>query len=98
MILQRPIFGYGPEQLDEELSEIMWVDRPGNEFIQHAVFLGIPGLLFYLAALITLFIRQWIHMRKLDNIILILKKLHSKGWSFWVLHLIEKIILSKFSF
>lgn len=71
MIPRRPIFGYGPEQLDEELSEIMWVDRPDNEFIQHAVFLGIPGLLFYLAALVTLFIRQWIHMRKLDDITLV---------------------------
>lgn len=71
MIPRRPIFGYGPEQMDKELSAIMWVDRPDNEFIQHAVFLGIPGLLFYLGALITLFIRQWIHMRKLDDTTLI---------------------------
>lgn len=71
MIPRRPIFGYGPEQLDEELSEIMWVDRPDNEFIQHAVFLGIPGLLFYLGALITMFIHQWIHMRKLESTTLI---------------------------
>ena len=71
MIPRRPIFGYGPEQMDKELSAIMWVDRPDNEFIQHAVFLGIPGLLFYLGALITLFTRQWIHMRKLDDTTLI---------------------------
>lgn len=71
MIPKRPIFGYGPEQLDEELSEIMWVDRPDNEFIQHGVFLGIPGLLFYLGALITLFMRQWTHMRKLNDITLV---------------------------
>ena len=71
MIPRRPIFGYGPEQLDKELSEIMWVDRPDNEFIQHAVFLGIPGLLFYLGALITMFIYQWIHMRKLEGTTLI---------------------------
>lgn len=71
MIPKRPIFGYGPEQMDEELSKIMWVDRPDNEFIQHAVFLGIPGLLFYLGALISLFIRQWKNMRKLEDMTLV---------------------------
>ncbi len=71
MIPERPIFGYGPEQLHPEYAQSMWVDRPDNEFIQHAVFLGIPALLFYLAALISLFIRQWIHMKKLDNTTLI---------------------------
>ncbi len=71
MIPNRPIFGYGPEILDAELSKDMWVDRPDNEFIQHAVFLGIPGLLFYLAALISMFVRQWIHMKKLEKTTLI---------------------------
>ncbi len=66
MIPKRPIFGYGPEQLDEELSEIMWVDRPDNEFIQHGIFLGIPGLAFYLIALIWLFVHQWIRLKELD--------------------------------
>ncbi len=66
MIPKRPVFGYGPEQLDEELSEIMWVDRPDNEFIQHAVFLGVPGLAYYLTALIWLFIHQWLKMKRLD--------------------------------
>ena len=66
MIPKRPIFGYGPEQLDEELSEIMWVDRPDNEFIQHAIFLGIPGLVYYLTALIWLFAHQWRVMKRLD--------------------------------
>ncbi len=66
MIAKRPIFGYGPEQLDEELSEIMWLDRVDNEIIQHGVFLGIPGMLLYLSALISLFIHQWIHMKSLD--------------------------------
>lgn len=67
MIPRRPIFGYGPEMLDEELSKDMWVDRPDNEFIQHAVFLGIPGLAFYLLALISMFIKQWLQMKKLDT-------------------------------
>jgi len=66
MIPRRPIFGYGPEMLDEELSKDMWIDRPDNEFIQYAVFLGIPGLAFYLLALISMFIKQWLQMKKLD--------------------------------
>lgn len=66
MIPKRPIFGYGPEQLDKELSEEMWVDRPDNEFIQHAVFLGVPGLLFYITSLVLLFIRQWRNIKELD--------------------------------
>lgn len=66
MIPNRPIFGYGPEQLDEELSKGMWVDRPDNELIQHAVFLGIPGFLYYLLALLTLYIARWKQIKKLD--------------------------------
>ena len=71
MIPKRPVFGYGPEQMDEELSEIMWVDRPDNEFIQHAIFLGIPGLVFYLSALISLFGHQWREMKRLETTTLI---------------------------
>ena len=77
MVPEKPIFGHGPEQLNEKYKSQMlnelgnYIDRPDNEFIQHAIFLGIPGLLFYLAALISLFIRQWIHMRKLDDTTLI---------------------------
>lgn len=71
MVPKRPIFGYGPEQLDEELSEIMWIDRPDNELIQYAIFLGIPGLLFYLSALVTLLLRQWKNMKILESTTLI---------------------------
>lgn len=48
MIPERPIFGYGPEQLNEEYAKNMWVDRPDNEFIQHAIFLGIPCFILLL--------------------------------------------------
>jgi len=66
MIPKRPIFGYGPEQLDSELAQFMWLDRPDNEFIQYAIFLGVPGLTFYLIALIWLFLHQWIRLKELD--------------------------------
>lgn len=71
MIPKRPVFGYGPEQMDEELSKIMWVDRPDNELIQHGIFLGIPGLLFYLTALIWLFVNQWKKLKQLDSITIV---------------------------
>lgn len=71
MIARKPVFGYGPEHLDAELSEIMWVSRPDNEFIQYGVFLGVPAVLFYIASLIWLFIHQWGRMKALDRNILI---------------------------
>lgn len=71
MIPGSPVFGYGPEHLDEYYSNFMWITRPDNEFIQHAVFMGIPALLCYLTALILLFIHQWKQMKQLDKWILI---------------------------
>lgn len=70
MIPKRPIFGYGPEHLDPELSKAMWIMRPDNEFIQHAVFLGVPALVYYLISLIWLFLHQWKYMERLDKSVL----------------------------
>lgn len=67
MIPERPLFGYGPEMLYGEYARITGFDRPHNEYIQHAVFLGIPALIMYLAALITMFIHQWKHLPKLQE-------------------------------
>ena len=67
MIGERPLFGWGPEMLYGEYARITGYDRPHNEYIQHAVFLGIPALLMYLAALLTLFIHQWKHLPKLQE-------------------------------
>ncbi len=71
MIAKRPVFGYGPEQIDQELSADMWLDRNDNEIIQYGVFLGIPGMLFYLAALLCMFVYQWKHMKKAKGVVLI---------------------------
>ncbi|MBQ7775881.1 MAG: O-antigen ligase family protein, partial [Lachnospiraceae bacterium] len=71
MIPARPIFGYGPEHMDDVYSKEMWILRPDNEFIQHAVFLGVPAALFYITALVWLFLHQWKHMKQLDRTILI---------------------------
>lgn len=71
MIPGSPIFGYGPDHLDGYYSQLMAINRPDNEFIQHAVFMGVPALLFYLGALIMLFVHQMKQMKELDRTILI---------------------------
>ena len=67
MIPESPVVGYGPEQLNDKYSGAMlpWTDRPANEYIQHMVFLGIPGLLLYLASLITMLVCQLKGIKKL---------------------------------
>ena len=71
MIPDRPIFGYGPEGLTGDYAAAVGVDRPHNELIQYAVFLGIPALLMYLSALITLFVRQWRNMKQLSGLTIV---------------------------
>ena len=59
MLKYKPIFGYGPENLGKEyLARGIDQDRPHNEYLQHALFLGIPALLFYLAAIFSV-LKNW---------------------------------------
>ena len=56
-ITERPLFGYGPDNLGEQYAKVnIVIDRPHNEFIQFAASLGIPALIFYIAALAMHFI------------------------------------------
>lgn len=56
-ITEKPVLGYGPEGLGNKyFGDGCLNDRPHNEYIQYAAFLGIPALIFYLGALITIFI------------------------------------------
>lgn len=66
MIAKRPILGYGPENSDPVLMAKIWGgrDRIANEVIQYAVFIGIPGVMFYLFALISLLINRVKNIRK----------------------------------
>lgn len=55
---EKPIFGYGPEGLDAQYYRVLGSGyQPHNEFLQIAASLGFPALGFYLAGLISLFIR-----------------------------------------
>ena len=51
--LERPLFGYGPDNLGYKYTEIRsgLLDRPHNELIQFAASLGFPALIFYVTAI-----------------------------------------------
>lgn len=74
MIPESPILGYGPEQLNEKYAgELVGVlaggtDRPENEYIQYMVFMGIPGLVMYMSALISMMICQLKKIKKMELI------------------------------
>ncbi|MHC1714062.1 MAG: O-antigen ligase family protein [Acidaminococcaceae bacterium] len=64
MLKYRPIFGYGPENLGKEyLARGIDQDRPHNEYLQHALFLGLPALIFYMNALFML-LKNWLTNRQ----------------------------------
>jgi len=56
-IAERPVLGYGAEGLIDKYAALGFVnDRPANEYIQYAAFFGIPGMIFYLLALLSILI------------------------------------------
>lgn len=56
-IKERPVFGHGPEGLYYKYIEDGFSnDRPHNEYLQYAAFIGIPSLVFYLGALISMLV------------------------------------------
>ncbi len=65
MIKKKPLFGWGPEGLQGEYKAITGLDRPHNEYLQHAAFLGIPAAVMYLGALFSLLIDRCKKVRNL---------------------------------
>lgn len=63
-ISERPVFGYGPEGFVGK-NAITDGKRPHNEYLAVAGYLGIPALALYLAALVTLIVRQWRRLKRL---------------------------------
>ncbi len=58
MILEKPLLGYGAENLEEEYAKYnIDQDRPHNLLIQLATTSGIPGLLLYMSAIVLILIR-----------------------------------------
>jgi O-antigen ligase len=83
LIKNKPVFGYGPEGLSGKFTakvkdssgaeqiQVSFQDRPHNEYLQHAAFMGIPALVFYLAALIMLFFNRIKNIKNVSVIVLI---------------------------
>lgn len=67
---QRPVFGFGPDGFYGS-NAITEGDAPHNEYLQIAGYLGIPALLLYLGALLTLMAHQWKRIRELDSTVLV---------------------------
>ena len=53
LIIERPLIGYGIDGCQYELAPVG--QRPHNEYLQYALFFGIPALLFYLTGLFQTF-------------------------------------------
>lgn len=73
-ITEKPIFGYGPDNLGDQYAKVkIGTDRPHNEIIQFAASLGIPAALFYIIAIAThfmVFIKQRKQVSRLQIAIL----------------------------
>ncbi len=66
-IKERPLFGYGPEGVyDLFYEEGLENDRPHNEYLQHALFMGIPAAILYLAGLFLLFFYALKHIKEYE--------------------------------
>jgi len=66
-ILKSPVFGYGPDGLAYDMPDYIRHSRPHNEYLQYAAFFGIPGLLLYLSALVSLAVRRVRQLSRLPS-------------------------------
>ncbi|MBR1566049.1 MAG: O-antigen ligase family protein [Oscillospiraceae bacterium] len=69
-ISERPVFGFGPEGFFGK-NAITDEKRPHNEYLQIAGYLGIPALVLYLAALLTLTINRMRRLKKLSPMVIV---------------------------
>lgn len=65
LIFERPIVGYGPDVPYDMAGEI-FSDVPHNEYLECALYLGIPGLLLYLGGLFTLLVNKCKNLKNLS--------------------------------
>jgi len=70
-IADRPLFGYGAEGLIDKYADLGFInDRPANEYLQYAAFFGIPGMILYLLALLSILIACMKKLKTLNPITL----------------------------
>lgn len=68
-IKQKPIFGFGLENLHCAYNgyKIMNNNRPHNEYLQHAVFMGVPALLCYISSLFIIVKNNYKYRKKISD-------------------------------
>lgn len=91
LIVQKPLFGYGPEGLSGRYAATVpaeeceghthetYPDRPQNEYLQHAAFMGVPALLLYLSGLIMLAVRR-LHAGKNARFVFLIAGIAAAGY------------------
>ena len=70
-IKAHPILGMGPEGLVHEYYDTTGFDRPHNEYMERAVFCGIPSLLLFMALLFYPVVRALRKLKTLDAPVMI---------------------------
>lgn len=65
-ISERPWLGFGNEGIAARLWDDTHVSRPHNEYLQYAVFFGIPALIMYLSGVFGVFLRGLKRRKVLD--------------------------------
>ncbi len=69
-ISQKPILGYGPDNLYDRWNQPCVSMTPHNEFLECALYMGIPGLFLYLGGLICLLVGRIKLLKKLPEYML----------------------------
>ncbi len=71
-IAEKPLLGHGINGIADRL-EMIWegIYLPHSEYLQYAVYFGIPALIMYLAGVVSVFIRANKNKRSLDTFTLI---------------------------
>jgi O-antigen ligase len=64
-ISQKPILGFGPDMMIDRWGYACVSMTPHNEYLECALYMGIPGLVMYLGGLITLFVSRVKRIKKL---------------------------------
>ena len=71
LIAHNPIFGIGMEGIYVyQLLAYVGSQRPHNEYLQYAVFYGIPAVILYTMGVVGVFLRAFLRRATLDNVTL----------------------------
>ena len=70
--MEQPLLGYGQDNLDYNYAQVgINMLKPHNEYLQHAVTLGLPALIFYLVSLISLYFHGIKNKKELDSLVIV---------------------------